>query len=74
MPHPGAFKGAQKEFLLSEKPGYAEAVQEGYVQDFLRNLVQRYLKRFSVTLSDNQEPDAETLVNIHFSQPLVGTY
>lgn len=64
MPHPGAFKGSRKEFLLSEKSSYADAIKNGYVQDFLSNLVRRYFKRYPVTLLHDQEPTAEALAAV----------
>ncbi|KAH7904974.1 hypothetical protein BJ138DRAFT_1118904 [Hygrophoropsis aurantiaca] len=46
---------------MGEREAYACAVKEGYVGDFLANLIRRYFKRFPYNLPHDQEPTMEFL-------------
>ncbi|PPQ76861.1 hypothetical protein CVT26_001499 [Gymnopilus dilepis] len=64
MVNPGAFKGSRKEFLLAQKPAYAEAVTGGFVADALADIQRRYFKRYPVDLSHETEPTEEHLAAV----------
>lgn len=48
MPHPGAFKGLRKEFLMNEKQTYAVGV---YAANALANIQRRFFKHFPLETS-----------------------
>ncbi|KAF8882628.1 hypothetical protein CPB84DRAFT_1851182 [Gymnopilus junonius] len=64
MVNPGAFHGAQKEFMLSQKLIYNKAINNGYTDEAVADIQCCYFKRFSVDLPDDQEPTANELAAI----------
>ncbi|PPR02781.1 hypothetical protein CVT26_009392 [Gymnopilus dilepis] len=64
MVNPGAFRGTRKDFLISQKPAYAEAVTGGFVADTLADIQRRYFKRYPVDLLHDEEPTDEHLAAV----------
>ena len=69
MVNPGAFRGSRKEFLLSQKAVYAEAVIGGYVADALADIQRKYFKRYPIDLPHGEEPSQEHLANVDDNAP-----
>ncbi|KAH9478970.1 hypothetical protein JR316_0009433 [Psilocybe cubensis] len=69
MPNPGIFKGARKEFLLTQKGIYADAVKNGHVAETLMTIQRRYFKRFPVEMPLDQEPTSEALAAVNDDAP-----
>ena len=69
MVNPGAFRGTRKEFLLSQKAAYAEAVVGGFVADTLANIQRKFFKRYPVDLSHDEEPSEEHLAAVDNNTP-----
>ncbi|KAH9481956.1 hypothetical protein JR316_0006486 [Psilocybe cubensis] len=61
MPNPGAFKGARKDFLMTQKEEYAKAVEANHVGETLMNINRRFFKRFPLTMPADYEPTEESL-------------
>ncbi|KAK7017006.1 SERTA domain-containing protein 3 [Paramarasmius palmivorus] len=56
-----SFEGSRAKFLDSHKDGYAQAVQEDWVKDFIADLGRRYMKRYPASLPHEEEPSQEHL-------------
>ena len=69
MVNPGAFRGSRKDFLLSQKATYAEAVAGGFATDVLADMQRRYFKRFPVDLPHTEEPSEEHLAAVDDDAP-----
>ncbi|PPQ77494.1 hypothetical protein CVT26_006140 [Gymnopilus dilepis] len=69
MVNPGAFRGSRKEFLISQKAAYAEAVVGGYVADALADIQRKYFKRYPVDLAHDEEPSEEHLAAVDDNAP-----
>ncbi|PPQ76893.1 hypothetical protein CVT26_000663 [Gymnopilus dilepis] len=69
MVNPGAFRGSRKDFLISQKAEYAEAVIGGYVADALANIQRRYFKRYPPELPHDEEPTPEHLAAVDDDGP-----
>ena len=69
MVNPGAFQGLRKEFLLSKKAEYKEAVQGGFAADALANIQRQYFKRFPIDLPHDQEPAPEVVAAVDDDLP-----
>ncbi|PBK60385.1 hypothetical protein ARMSODRAFT_838458, partial [Armillaria solidipes] len=67
MVHPGAFQGKCKHFLMDEREGYAQAVQEDRAAEQIADVFHRYIKQFPISLPDNMEPSDEDLAKINNS-------
>ena len=65
MVNPGAFRGSRKDFLVSQKPAYAEAVVGGFAADVLANIQRKYFKRYPVELPHDEEPTPEHLAAVN---------
>uniref|UniRef100_A0A8H8CFR3 Uncharacterized protein n=1 Tax=Psilocybe cubensis TaxID=181762 RepID=A0A8H8CFR3_PSICU len=61
MPNPGAFKGARKDFLMSQKQTYATAVAEDNIKETVMSIQRRFFKRFPLDKPVTYEPTAEEL-------------
>ncbi|KAL0563252.1 SERTA domain-containing protein 3 [Marasmius crinis-equi] len=60
MAPPPVFKGLRLQWLMSNLPGYEEAIKAGQGADFLCELVKRFVRRFPATLfPENEEPTEE---------------
>lgn len=57
MVNPGAFRGSQKDFLMSKKPEYNAAVLGHYVADAIAKIQRQYFKRYPIELPHDQEPE-----------------
>ena len=64
MPARPAFVGLRKSFLEGELDRYSDAVLNGTKDEFLKDVIRRYLKRFPPELPHNQEPTAEHLAAV----------
>ncbi|KAF9548608.1 hypothetical protein CPC08DRAFT_593621, partial [Agrocybe pediades] len=69
MVNPGAFQGSRREFLLSQKPYYSNAVVEGYAADAIAVIQRRYFKRYPIDLPHEEEPSPETLAIVDDDAP-----
>jgi hypothetical protein len=69
MVNPGAFQGSRKEFLMSKKSEYKEAVKGGYAADALANIQRQYLKRYPIDFPHDQEPAPEVLAAVDDDSP-----
>ncbi|PPQ78995.1 hypothetical protein CVT26_003941 [Gymnopilus dilepis] len=69
MPARESFVGLRKAFLEKEQDGYRAAVANGTKDDFLMDVVRRFLKRFPVDLPDDMEPTAEHLAQVDDALP-----
>ncbi|KDR66329.1 hypothetical protein GALMADRAFT_232569 [Galerina marginata CBS 339.88] len=69
MPARGVFHGGRFEFLNNERKGYAEALTSGSKDEFLKDLVRRFFKRFPVELGIGEEPTEEHLKSVDDSKP-----
>ncbi|PPR07319.1 hypothetical protein CVT26_013679 [Gymnopilus dilepis] len=69
MVNPGAFRGSRKDFLMSQKAAYAEAVVGGFSSDALANIQRRYFKRYPVDLPHEEEPSPEALAAVDDDAP-----
>ena len=56
MPARGAFQGLRLDFLLAELDGYATAVAQGTKDEFTKDVLRRYFKRFPPDLDHDKEP------------------
>ncbi|PPQ77572.1 hypothetical protein CVT26_006110 [Gymnopilus dilepis] len=65
MVNPGSFRGSRKEFLLSQKAVYAEAVAGGFAADALADIQRKYFKRYPIDLDHNEEPSEEHLASVN---------
>ncbi|PPR07590.1 hypothetical protein CVT26_002260 [Gymnopilus dilepis] len=69
MVNPGAFRGSHKEFLMSQKPAYAEAVMGGYTADALADIQRKFFKRYPIDLPNDEEPTPEHLAAVDDDAP-----
>ena len=69
MPNPGIFHGLRLEFLLGEMAGYSAAVAKGTKDEFTKDVLRRYFKRFPPSLPADEEPSEEDLAAVDDSQP-----
>lgn len=69
MVNPGSFPGSRGEFINAQTQLYAEAVKDNHIGDTLANIQRRFLKRYPVTLQDNEEPSAEWLAQVDDDAP-----
>lgn len=69
MVNPGAFQGSRKEFLISKKSEYREAVKGGYAADALASIQRQYLKRYPIDFPHDQEPAPEVLDAVNDDSP-----
>lgn len=60
----GAFQGARKDFLQSQKEVYKAGVLGGYAADALAEIQHKYLKRFPIDLPQHKDPMPEWLVAV----------
>lgn len=64
MVNPGAFKGARRDFLQSQKANYKAGVVGGYAADALVEIQRKYLKRFPIDLAHDEDPTPEWLAAV----------
>ncbi|PPQ84248.1 hypothetical protein CVT24_012931 [Panaeolus cyanescens] len=64
MVNPGAFKGKRLAFMISCKPEYAKAVEDGTEGDAVASIQQRYFNRFPVDMGVDVEPTDEELAAV----------
>ncbi|PPQ97627.1 hypothetical protein CVT26_002550 [Gymnopilus dilepis] len=69
MPNPGAFHGLRLEFLVAEQAGFAAAVANGTKEEFMKDLLRRYFKRFPIELPHNEDPSEEHLAAVDDNAP-----
>jgi len=69
MLNPGAFTGTRKEFLLSQRVIYAEAISRDNRVECLMDIQRHYFKRFPIELPHNVDPDPEALKQVDDSAP-----
>lgn len=69
MVNPGSFLGSRGDFIKAQTALYASAVKDNHVADTVANIQRRYLKRFPVTLPDNEEPSDEWLAQVDDDAP-----
>lgn len=69
MVNPGAFRGAQKDFLQSQKAEYKAGVLRGYAADALAQIQWKYLKRFLIDLAHTDDPTPEWLAVVDDDAP-----
>ena len=69
MPGRGIFHGLRFAFLDKERKGYADAVASGAKEDFLKDLVRRFFKRFPLELPLLEEPSEDHLAAVDDSKP-----
>ena len=69
MPARESFKGLRKAFLDDQREGYKKAVAAGTKDDFLMDVVRRFLKRFPIDLEDDKEPSAQHLASVDDGKP-----
>lgn len=62
--NPGAFQGARKDFLQSQKEVYKAGVLGGYAADALAEIQCKYLKRFPIDLPQHKDPMPEWLAMV----------
>ena len=69
MPARPAFHGLRKAFLQEELEKYSDAVLNGTKDEFVKDVIRRYFKRFPPELPHDQEPTAEHLANVDDTLP-----
>lgn len=69
MVNPGVFLGSQKEFLLTQKCLFTEAVTGNHVSDTVSDIQRQYFKRFPITLPHNEEPSPEWIAQVNDAAP-----
>ncbi|PPQ73280.1 hypothetical protein CVT26_015231, partial [Gymnopilus dilepis] len=69
MPGRESFQGLRKSFLENERQGYKNAVANGTKDDFVMDVVRRFLKRFPIDLDDDKEPTAKDLASVDDAAP-----
>ncbi|PPQ97914.1 hypothetical protein CVT26_002990 [Gymnopilus dilepis] len=69
MPNPGIFHGLRLEFLVGEMAGYSAAVANGTKDDFTKNVLRRFFKRFPPELPADEEPSEDDLAEVDDSLP-----
>lgn len=69
MVNPGAFQGARKDFLLSQKAEYKAGVLGGYAGDALAQIQRKYFKRFPIELAHTEDPTPEWLAAVDDDAP-----
>ncbi|PPQ84411.1 hypothetical protein CVT26_006523 [Gymnopilus dilepis] len=69
MPARPAFHGLRKAFLQEELEKYSDAVLNGTKDEFVKDVIRRYFKRFPPELPHDQEPTAEHLANVDDALP-----
>ena len=63
------FRGRREEFLLAQLPGYQSAVTQGTKDEYLKNVLRRYFKRFPPSRPHQYEPTEAELEAVDDSQP-----
>ncbi|PPQ76823.1 hypothetical protein CVT26_002422 [Gymnopilus dilepis] len=69
MPARPAFTGLRKTFLVGELEKYSDAVLNGTKDDFVKDVIRRYFKRFPPELPHDQEPTQEHLAAVDDTMP-----
>jgi hypothetical protein len=69
MVNPGSFFGSHKDFLLTEKPTYAQAVTGGHTHDGITDIQWPYFKCFPVDYPHDQEPTPEMVAGVDNNTP-----
>lgn len=69
MVNPGAFQGARRAFLLSQKPAYAAAVVAGTIGDCIAGIQRRFFKRFPLDMDETEEPSDNDLAAVDDDAP-----
>ncbi|KDR81130.1 hypothetical protein GALMADRAFT_136178 [Galerina marginata CBS 339.88] len=64
MVNPGAFQGSRKEFMLSQREIYSQAVADGHAAETAAEIQRKYFKRFPVDLPHEKEPTPEHLAAV----------
>lgn len=64
MVNPGAFRGARRQFLLTQKPEYATAVVMNMTADCIADIQRRFFKRFPLEMDETDEPSEEVLTAV----------
>ena len=65
----GIFHGTRLEFLLGEMAGYTAAAANGTKDEFIKNVLRRYFKRFPPDLPSDQDPSEEELAAVDDTLP-----
>ncbi|PPQ97109.1 hypothetical protein CVT26_001077 [Gymnopilus dilepis] len=63
------FKGLRKTFLEEQLEGYQKSMTDGTKDDFVNDVIRRFLKRFPLELPLDKEPSQEHLAAVDDSQP-----
>ncbi|KDR79066.1 hypothetical protein GALMADRAFT_64225, partial [Galerina marginata CBS 339.88] len=69
MPARAVFQGQRTEFLEKQRANYAEALKDGSKDDFLKEVVRRFFKRFPIELGMDGEPTEDQLKAVDDSKP-----
>lgn len=64
MVNPGAFQGARRDFLLTQKPEYATSVIMNMTADCIVDIQRRFFKRFPLGMDETNEPSEEFLAAV----------
>ncbi|KDR65475.1 hypothetical protein GALMADRAFT_81806 [Galerina marginata CBS 339.88] len=69
MPARTVFQGLRLEFLMKNLKDYSDAVTQGTKEDFLKDIMRRFFKRFPPQLALSQEPSKDDLAAVDDSKP-----
>ncbi|KAF9039080.1 hypothetical protein BJ165DRAFT_1303268, partial [Panaeolus papilionaceus] len=69
MVNPGAFQGLRRDFLMSQKPSYEDAVNSGHSKDAIAIIQRKYHKRFPPSLPHDQNPSEQHLRSVDDDAP-----
>ena len=69
MVNPGAFQNSRKDFLVAQKPAYAQAVAGGFMRDCVADIQRRYFKRYPIDYPHEQEPTSEMTSGVNDDAP-----